>query len=63
MTVVVVVGGKAVAKQWSYVVGGAVELLYDCPRQSSIFMIRCAEHHPQGEGFGAMHLLDKFKYI
>ena len=23
----------------------SLESLYDCPRQSSIFMIRCAEHH------------------
>ena len=31
---------------------GTCESRYDCPRQSCKLGIRCAEHHPGGEGIG-----------
>ena len=36
------------------------ELLYDCHRQSLIFRIRCAEHHPLG--IVAAEQLDKLEF-
>ena len=41
-------------------------LRYDCHRQSWLFLIRCAEHHPQGEALGAaasagLHCLFNFQ--
>ena len=37
------------------------ELLYDCPRQSLVFRIRCAEHHPLGST--AAQQLDKLEFF
>lgn len=34
-----------------------LELQYDCPRKSLRLLIRCAEHHPKGEGLKQLNKL------